>query len=115
MVRRETRARLHEAGVAVRDRDGDAGPDRRALARRQRYALDGREVEAGVAGVGLRGEYGVGTEAADRQLDQADSRACEDSAIRNGAKRTASRRCSFARTKTPSASSLRSSIGAPRS
>jgi hypothetical protein len=115
VVRRETRARLHEARVAVRDRDCDAGTDRRALTRRQRYPLDGGEVEAGIAGVGLRREYGVGTEAADRQLDQADSRACDDSAIRNGAKRTASRRCSFARTKTPSGSSRRSSIGAPRS
>src|SRR5512133_3492348 len=112
---RQARTRLHEAGVPVGDGDGDAGPDRRALAGCERYPLDGGEVEAGVTGIRLRREERVGTEAADRELDQADSRSCDDSAIRTGAKRTASRRCSFARMKTPSASSRRSSIGAPSS
>ena len=42
MPGREPRARLDEAGVALRDRDGEAGADERPLARRELDALAGR-------------------------------------------------------------------------
>ena len=67
----EARARLHEAGVPVGDRDGEPGRDEGALARRQLDALAGREVQACVARVRARRQHGVRPQPADGQLDEA--------------------------------------------
>jgi hypothetical protein len=71
VARREPRARLHEAGVAERDRDREPGADERTLAGRQLDALAGGEVESGVAGVCARGHDCVVAQPLHRQLDHA--------------------------------------------
>ena len=87
MTRREAGARLDEAGIALGDRDGEAGRDERPLAGRQLDVLARGEVESRVAVVGALGDDGVGMETPDRELDQALSRCVlsDGSAIRNGA------------------------------
>ena len=87
VTRREAGARLDEAGIALGDRDGEAGRDERPLAGRQLDVLARGEVESRVAVVGALGDDGVGMETPDRELDQALSRCVlsDGSAIRNGA------------------------------
>ena len=104
--RGEARARLDEAGVAVGDRDREAGADGRPLPRREHDALAGREVEARVAGVRAARAHGVrragaGSGARSRRFRLARAR-YGASATRYGAKRRISRRGSRARTSTPS-------------
>ena len=114
--RREPRARLDEAGVALRDRDREAGADDRALARAELDALARGEIEPGVARVGALGQRprrraGAGSAARSR------ARAGRGSSVprRRGTARSArsSRRGRRATTSTPSLVSSRSSIGAP--
>ena len=66
--RREPRARLDEAGVAVGDRDREAGADDGARSRRELDPLAGGEVEARVAGVRARRQRRLVVEALDGQL-----------------------------------------------
>ena len=54
VLRGEPRARLHEAGVPLGDRDGEPGRDERALTGRELDTVAGAEVEPGVARVGAR-------------------------------------------------------------
>ena len=62
----EPAARLHEAGVALGDGDGDAGGDQGpAAAGRERGVLAGDEVEPGVARPGVGRQRQVGVEADD--------------------------------------------------
>jgi hypothetical protein len=65
----EAGARLHEARMAVGDRDGEAGGDGGALARAEHDALARREVEPGVALVGALRDDSVVTQTRDRELD----------------------------------------------
>src|SRR5262249_19143899 len=106
---------LDEAGITVWDRDGEPGRNRRALTRSQLVLVAGAEVEAGVPGIGAGRQDGVVPTPHDRQRDRRVevARSCLASATRYGAKRLTSRRGSRARMNTPSASSRRSSIGAP--
>ena len=67
MPRGEARARLDEAGVALGDRDGEAGADRRPLARAEHDALAGGQVEPRVAGVGALGKRRVLAQPRDRR------------------------------------------------
>ena len=98
MLRREARARLDEACVALRDRDGEPGRDERALARRELDALARSRGRGRRRRVGARRHHRLRAQPRDRQLDHALSRcvASDDSAIRNGAKRGRSRRGSRA-------------------
>src|SRR5690606_31209616 len=61
---RETRPRVHETGVAVRQRDGHAGGNQRPLPRAELDVLTGVEVDAGVARVRLPRDRQAGVEAA---------------------------------------------------
>ena len=61
-------ARLDEAAVAGRDRNGEAGRDRAPLARPEHDVLDAREVEPGVARIRARRHLRVGVKAADEQF-----------------------------------------------
>ena len=63
-------ARLHEPGVALRDGDGEAGADGRALARAELDPVAGGQVEPRVARVGPAGDGGLGAQAPHRQVDQ---------------------------------------------
>ena len=71
VLRCETRARLDEAGVALRDRDGEPGADHRTLAGPELDALARREVEPCVACVRATRDERVLVEAPDRQFDHA--------------------------------------------
>ena len=66
---RQPGARVDERGVAVRQRDGDAGGQQRALARRQLRVDRGVQVGAGVAGMGVRRQRDAGVEPADQDVD----------------------------------------------
>jgi hypothetical protein len=65
---------LHEARVPVGNCNSEPGPHHGALAWRERKTLGGRQIEPCVARIGPFGENGVGVQAANRDLDQADSR-----------------------------------------
>ncbi len=66
---REPRARLDETGIAVGDRDREAGADGRALSRRELDSFARREVEPRVTGVRARRHDRVVTQALDGELD----------------------------------------------
>ena len=51
MTRRKARPRLHESGVAVWNRDGDAGSNGRALSGRELDPLARDEIDARIARV----------------------------------------------------------------
>jgi hypothetical protein len=70
----EARARLDEAGMALRDRDREPGADGRPLAGGELDALAGGEVEARVARVGAGRDDRRVVQPADPELDQALSR-----------------------------------------
>src|SRR5581483_10081334 len=82
VLRREPRARLDEAGIAVGDRDGEPGADERPLAGPELDPLARREVEPGIAAVRTRRHDRVVTQATDRQLDHAMSDVASASATR---------------------------------
>ena len=114
MLRREARARLHVARVAVRDRDGEPRRHERTRARRELDALAGREVHPRVAAVRARRDDSAVAHLLDLEPDRHALSRCErDSATRNGANRRSSRRGRRAITSTPSGVSSRSSTGAP--
>ena len=114
VLRREAGARHDEPGVALGDRDGDAGSDERALARAELVPLARDEVEPGVAGIGARRQDGVVAEPRDGQVDHAAGELCGRSlATRKRAKRRTSRAGRRARISTPSSRSTRASIGGP--
>ena len=69
MAQRETRARLHETGVALGDRDRDAGRHERPPAAGFEPGVGARgEVVARVAGVLARRQRDVGIEAANADV-----------------------------------------------
>ena len=65
----KSRARLHEARMALGDRDGEPGADGRPLARPELDALARRQVEAGIARVGALGDRRVLAQPRDRELE----------------------------------------------
>src|SRR5581483_3870857 len=107
VLRGKPGAWLDVAGVAVGNRDREAGADDHALARRQLDAVARCEIETCVAAVCAPRHDGVLAQAQDWQLDHAPP-------TRYGAKRRMSRRGNLATTSTPSPVSSRSSMGAPR-
>ena len=115
VLRGEARARLDEAGVPLRDRDGEAGPDERALAGRELDALARGEVEARRrprtrAPAGPRRRAAAGSGARSGALPVARTRLGDE--IRREAR--AGRGAAGARRRArPPAVSSRSSIGAP--
>ena len=75
----EPRSRLYEPRVSLGDLDGDPGRHHRALARLEHDALAGREIESGVALVGLMRQMCVLAETPDGDIDhraEASSRPC---------------------------------------
>src|SRR5262245_44609720 len=111
----EAGSRLHEAGVALGDRDRKAGADQGSLARTERDPFARSEVEARVAVVGLPRQDGILAQSRDREIDHRCDVAVVDveSATRYEAKRRTSRCGRRALIRTPSSVSRRSSIGAP--
>ncbi len=100
--------------MTLRNRHGQAGRDHGALPRPELVAAASRQVQPGVAGIGLGRDDGVLPEAADRDFDQLVARlGSSASRIRYWANRWVSRLGSRARMKTPSGPSMRSSIGGP--
>jgi hypothetical protein len=65
---RQAGARVDERGVAVRQRDGQPGPQHDALTRRDLGVLGGHQVAAGVARVGVRGQRHLRVQPADQDL-----------------------------------------------
>src|SRR5262249_44556217 len=112
--RREAGAGLHEARVPVGNRDGETRAHRRPLPRAKLVPVARGQVEPRVSRVGAFGQDRVLPQAADGQLDHALERASDsDSATRYRANRRTSRIGRWARMKTPSSRSARSSTGIP--